>query len=203
MGVKDKSNLLVSGKDGEMFLLQITSSCKTCNWEVFHLCWKSLIFPVMVCGNKSNLQLDHKKHKGPLYFLWNLFRQQNGSHFIMCSINFTFTNFTSKQIIAYGISSFGLFFSPTPAGQTLMPCLWSEGSCSSLSRATFGGSGMGIWKAVTQRWRPVTGGGFPTTSMLPLKIRQGIFGSFKVSSKVVWAAIKWFKVLCKHRIRER
>lgn len=61
MGVKHKSNLLVSweflsGEDRELFPLHITSLCKICNWEDFHLYWKSLKFPVIVCGNKSSLQ---------------------------------------------------------------------------------------------------------------------------------------------------
>lgn len=92
-----------------------------------------------------------------------------------------------------------LISSLTPARQTLMLCLWSEGSCSSLSQATFGGSGTGIWRAVTQRCRPVTGGGFPTSSTPPLKTSQEIFGSFKVGS-MVWASVMWFKVACEHRI---
>lgn len=88
----------------------------------------------------------------------------------------------NKQVIC-------LISSPTPATQTLMPCLWSGGSCSSLSRATFGGSGTGIWKVVIQRWHPVTGRGFPTTLTPPLKTSQGIFGSFKVGSEDVLAVV--------------
>lgn len=78
-----------------------------------------------------------------------------------------------------------LLSSLMPARRTLTPSPWSGESCSSLSRATFGGSGTAIWRAVTRRWRPVTGGGFPATSMPPLKTRREIFGSFKVS-RTAW-----------------
>lgn len=83
----------------------------------------------------------------------------------------------------------------TPARRTLMPPLWSGGSCSSLSRATCGGSGTGNCREVTLRWRPVTGGGFPTGSTPPLKTSKGTFGSFKVGGEV-WAAAMWPAVAC-------
>lgn len=71
-----------------------------------------------------------------------------------------------------------------PAKLTLMPSPWSEESCSSSSRATFGGSGTASWRAATRRWRPVTGKGFPATLTPHLKTRQETFGSFRVSRRV-------------------
>lgn len=71
-----------------------------------------------------------------------------------------------------------------PARRTLMPSPWSEESCSSSGRATFGGSGTASWRAATRRWRPVTGEGFPATSTPHLKTRQETFGSFRVSRRV-------------------
>lgn len=120
-------------------------------------------------------------HKTPLYFILGSFQTIKQLLILYPTaikiplvINVTFAC-ENEEVIC-------LISSLMPARRTLMLCLWSEGSCSSLNRATFGGSGTGIWRAVTQHWRPVTGGGFPTTSMPPLKTSQGIFGSFKVGS---------------------
>lgn len=75
-----------------------------------------------------------------------------------------------------------------PARQTLMPSPWSEESCSSSGRATCGGSGTASWRVATRHWRPVTGEGFPATSMPHLKTRQETFGSFRVSRRL-WAGV--------------
>lgn len=100
------------------------------------------------------------------------------------------------------INRYYLVPSLMPARRTSMPCRLSGGSSSSSSQALFGGSATGIWRAVIRRWHPVTGGGFPTTSMPPLKTSQGIFGSFKVSNEGLERVVWFTCVPCAHKIVE-